>query len=167
MITYIHKTRAFLVKKYYARRKGFKHHGKLVPFVSPQQGNDMVREAILEGKPLMVARHGSTELGYVSNTSPKMLNQLCQWSGFFPNSESAGIRFRDEYLDWSSQIDLFAVWNYRRGRFRHEEKIFNLTGARAQLIDLLSLSPFLFESAWSSVLANKKVLVVHPFKKSI
>lgn len=59
------------------------------------------------------------------------------------------------------------MWNYRHYYFREEQQLFRHTRFGSELVDLNSLSPFLFADPWSKCLKGKVVLVVHPFAKSI
>lgn len=152
---------------YYGRRRGFFNGSQTVPFVTPEVGNGMLLDAVNKGGPLMVARHGSTELQYVTSGTQPRFDALCGISGFFPRELELGRTFIQKYREACRDIDFLAVWNYRRGRFREEELIFRETSPQARLVDLKSLNAFCYSTPWSSALAGKKVLVVHPFARTI
>lgn len=167
MIQRLKSLKGSLFKRLYRSRKGFRTNGRLTPFLPVSEGNILLAERIQQGVPLMVARHGSTELNYVCRPRATTFGHLCGISGFFPNDESLGREFIELYLKASGQIDLLAVWNYRHGRFKDEERLFRLCGPQSALIDLTSLTPFLHEQPWTKVLEGKSVLVVHPFVQTI
>lgn len=152
---------------YYRAKPGFRARGKLVPFVTENEGNLILGDAILSGRPFVAARHGSTELACITDPRPEAFETLCGISGFFPLDH----RWRDEftrlYRDAAAEIDLLAAWNYRFGRFNEEEQLFRLQRPSARTIRLNSLNPFLFKEPWSQHLEGKDVLVVHPFSASI
>jgi hypothetical protein len=152
---------------YYRRKPGFRAHGKLVPFVSEAEGNRLLAEAIGTGRPFVAARHGSTELACVTDARLETFDTLCGISGFFPNDYKYRDEFRRVYLDAASEINLLAAWNYRFGRYREEQELFQLQPPAARTIRLNSLNPFLFEEPWSSRLEGQDVLVVHPFAQTI
>jgi hypothetical protein len=80
---------------------------------------------------------------------------------------NAGKKFIECYIDANHSMDILALSLYRHGLFREEEGMFKRHTPNAQLIDLQCLSPFLFRFPWSAALEGKRILVVHPFKKSI
>lgn len=147
--------------------KGFKIGNQFYSFRSADEGNLLLRSAIVSGKPFMAARHGSNELMYFTHGTMSRFTGLCNGGGFFPVDLNLGERFREEYYAASRCIDYFAAWNYRRGRFKEERNVFSKCSPNATLIDINSLSPFLFEEPWSEVMEGKRVLVVHPFAKTI
>ncbi len=167
ILSQIKQFRWTLMRRYYSTKSGFTRAGQLTPFVTRQEGNDILRDALLSGKPLMVARHGSNELNFVYRPSTRKLHELCVCAGFFPESETLGERFRKEYCLWSSEIDLLGVWNYRHARFVPEQRLFRLMKPGTRLIDLQSLTPFLHENPWTRTLEGRRVLVVHPFRDTI
>jgi hypothetical protein len=152
---------------YYRAKPGFRAHGKLVPFVTENDGNLVLGDAILSGRPFVAARHGSTELACITDPRPEAFETLCGISGFFPRDHRWRNEFTRLYRDAAAEIDLLAAWNYRFGRFQEEERLFRLQGPNARTIRLNSLNPFLFEEPWSRHLEGKDVLVVHPFSASI
>ena len=137
---------------------------EIIPFKSSLEGNNLIKQHIIDSKPLMVARHGAVELTYVMKN--RGFDLLCSNAGFFPYQEQLGKQFIALYLERSRSIDILSVWNYRHGLFRAEEKIFKQSPS-SLLADLESLSPFIFDEPWSEALAGKKVLVIPPFSETI
>jgi hypothetical protein len=155
----------FIQRHYFSKCKGFAKKGERTTFLGTESSNSLIKQRILESQPLMVARHGSTELHYVMKN--RRFDQLCSNAGFFPCNEDLGQRFKETYFSGCKNIDVLAVWNYRRGGFLEERKIFFDHSPSAQLADRRSLTPFLFEDPWSQALEGKSVLVVHPFSETI
>ena len=83
-------------------------------------------------------------------------------AGFFPPTRGKINRFSRELAEVVGHADIMAVWF-----IRNEEKIMDRFCPQAQFIRLPSFAPFFFEEPWSRYLEGKKVLVVHPFEKSI
>lgn len=142
--------------------------------------NKIIGQAIVEGKPFWVGRFGDTELKMVYQTllyrmhpekdgREAALRQLCNNAGFFPYDMSLGERFADLMIEACSHIDLLGEW-----RRYMEDYIYVRYQPNTKLTQLLHLEPwnmykFSHSSVkpWSSALKGKKVLVIHPFEKSI
>jgi hypothetical protein len=89
--------------------------------------------------------------------------ELYQQAGVFPNNETTHARFCDVFVDYLSDLDLCALW-HNPGEFEITERFC----PRALWTDLTSLEPYFNSAApWSTALAGKRVLVVHPFEESI
>jgi len=154
---------------YYRGRKGFKVDGCLVPFTTQIEGNQMLRESLEGGEPLMVSRNGRSELvcAVRKKISPKWFDSLCNNAGFFPKDISLRQRYMQVYHESCRRLDLLAIINYRHGLFKEEEWIFRTFSPNARLIDFNVLSPFVYEKPWSMALKDKRILVIHPFVNSI
>lgn len=138
-----------------------------------QEGHDRVTDLISRNKPAMIARLGSVELsslryflekrnGKNSSYSRKIKSTMSNPAGFFPVNDESLDAFAELYLEHLPQVDVMGVW------FNHYEDVICNTHCRgAELVDLDCLEPFRFVNPWSSRLAGRKVLVVHPFVESI
>lgn len=163
-------------QRYGAYRKIFRpvesdmYAGK--PLLKGAAGNELIGKKISEGKPLMVARMGSTELYTmyhyylhgIKNIKWEQfqLDYLNTHSGFFPNTPRNVERFCEEMFAHLHQTDILGVW-YNEG----EEEIAARYAPDAQYVDLTSIEPYYFANPWSKMLKGKKVLVIHPFQDSI
>ncbi len=138
-----------------------------------QEGHDRVTDLITSGEPLLVARLGSVELTClrhylekrgVNNReySRKIKSTMANPAGFFPADDASLDAFAELYLEHLPQVDIMGVW-YNQ----YEDVICNSCCRDAELVDLDCLEPFRFSNPWSSRLAGRKVLVVHPFAESI
>lgn len=81
------------------------------------------------------------------------------WSGIFPPTEDVAARFSERYLTDIPEIDILASHQYF-------EKFMPLRDDITR-VQLEMLYPFFVERPWTRVLKGKKVLVVHPFAKTI
>lgn len=157
------------------------------PFVptefTPDKTSSLIYDGLVGKRPFMVARLGSTELNAMINTigvtkySKNYLgyilgkNPQCWWNGlsikelrvnagFFPNTTENVIRFTELMLRDIKEIDVLGSWLEREKIFKEELK-------NAERVRLLTLEPYWSQHPWSRALEGKKVLVVHPFAKSI
>ena len=138
-----------------------------------EEGHNRIAELISRNAPLMVARLGSAELACLRNYlemkgrkkrgySRKISSAMANNAGFFPVDDASLDTFSEMFLDHLKQIDIMGVWFNQ-----YEDVICNTWCGDAELIDFDCLEPFRFADPWSSRLAGRKVLVVHPFVESI
>lgn len=150
-----------------------------------QECNDMVYEALICGKPFMLTRYGSIEMT-VTNTIRirdekrcyflKLLDYIIDktdmpWmdetvplsisrnAGVFNPTPSILNRFAYRYLEDSKLIDMLMSVNYKE-RFMPLKK-------DCKFIHFESIYPFFVSKPWTRALKGKKVLVVHPYAKTI
>lgn len=150
-------------KKSYAQKK----------FISAQKGNDIIAELLQKDNPFMIARYGAVELavmrqcqeiilGIRNKVKQELRNQFQMCAGFFPNNEEKIFKFFQMMREDSGQVDLFGTWynpmeNYFIAKY-------NKT---AMCTPLVGLEPWYYDNPWSKYLKGKKVLVIHPFEKTI
>lgn len=149
---------------------------------NPDEASNLISQKISEGKPLMIARYGSTELATVGNYlgvkstnkigdfitgkipqwwwSSSLLNQMNKWSGFFPPTKEKISHFCELMLNDSAQIDILGCWT-------GGEELMKPYHRDAKYVHLRSLEPFWSSNPWSAALEDKKVLVIHPFADDI
>lgn len=146
--------------------------------LSSSKTNDYIYQRIMEGKPFMACRFGNTELqtvvGYLKVKYKghsgdddayldKWFTRLGKDSGFFPVDYQYLERFANLILDAGGNADLLAMWHLNMEDFVIEEFAPN-----ADLTFLFRLEPWLASNRpWTAALAGKKVLVIHPFEKTI
>lgn len=142
--------------------------------------NSMISQAITEYRPLMAARLGRGEVRFLSKillrrglgASEVLLHRWLEgsdliWAGkdsWFRRSLGASIpranKLLDLYLGAMRNTDLLGSWS-------PGETIFASHLEGSFLDTLASLEPFRHEVPWSKELAGRKVLVVHPFARTI
>jgi hypothetical protein len=145
--------------------------------------NTLISRGILSGSPFMVSRFGKSELRVLLGfrrlsewSLPRKLLWLAlnlefpRWkndrfafigaeSGFFPTNDFASIqKFCDVNVSAAAQVDLLGSWVAGENQF--DISIPHVT-------KLADIEPFFALEPWTKALANKKVLVVHPFSDSI
>ena len=137
-------------------------------FLSPNQTNDYIKELLISNKPFMITRYGSIELKVVENYiknkkyTDKMKYTIKNNAGFYePNNDNLDL-FAKLYLENSKNIDLLGISN-----LPFEDNMVNKIIPKCKITKLRNLEPYFFDLAWSKLLEDKKVLVIHPFTQSI
>lgn len=137
---------------------------------SDSAGNDLIRERIAAGLPCAIGKIGATECAVVAHYlkhpgepfTPELRLWLYTGPGVFPVHQTAARRFCDTYLEALHSIDILAVWGNRG-----EPRIVARHCPKASLVPFESLEPYFFDVPWTSALAGKTVLIIHPFVKTL
>ena len=147
-------------------RFGWKYRG--VRVLDAEAGNDLARAAIQKGGPYLIARCGATEMRTVADKlahgghfTDRTRQDIRNLSGVFPTDDETLNRFCELYVSCARSADLLALWDVGA-----EREV--IRGCRnTAFCKLRALEPYYHPHPWSSALAGKKVLVVHPFKNTI
>lgn len=136
--------------------------------------NEKIKVLLLDKKPFMVARFGSVEMQTINRYIRKGLkiiddyeipyyNQLHYNAGFFPykNMELTD-KFAEMMLSYAKEVDLLGMF-----ADKSENLVVNNFMPNTELARLNGLEPYYYTEPWSAALIGKKVLVIHPFEKSI
>jgi len=136
---------------------------------SDKTASNLITQLIKSKKPIMICRFGSVEIiatkdmDKVSNGDKFLINKFKYMqsnAGFFPLTQNNLKKFHDEMLNDMHEIDVLGSWRLEELYFKNELK-------NCIKIPLNSLEPFNEENPWTNELKNKKVLVIHPFEKTI
>jgi hypothetical protein len=153
------------------RRKQTARSYKARGVASAAAGNAAIRTALDAGRAAALGKIGSLELeairGYLRGMNREgryktLLSKLHRIAGIFPPTNWGVDEFCKTYLDDLGAIDILAVW-YNAG----EPEIVGRFCKEAQLVELTALEPYFHSDPWSHALAGKRVLILHPFTKSI
>ena len=148
-----------------------------------QEASDQIKAAILKNKPLMIARFGRTELRMIHmycssklgfskyikyslgsidsyKISRKAKSMIFNLSGVFPLDKNTLSKFSELMLEDMQYLDILASWVIQERHFKSETQY-------TKKIRLKDLEPYYHNNPWTSALAGKKVLVIHPFAESI
>lgn len=151
--------------------------------LDPNKASQLIFDKLMDDKPCMIARFGSTELTAMVNylgvkysdrdgwkyikgeTLPwwwnkNILDQMQQWSGFFPPTQTKMEQFCELMLKDIKEVDVLGSW-------LAEEKYFEQYLLNNQNVHLRLLEPFWSSRPWTKALEGKKVLIVHPFADDI
>lgn len=146
----------------------------------------LLKEKILEGKPLLITRFGANELSCVLNyffiqkkipvilwnllkgypftfkMKQGVIDSMRDNAGFFSATPSSLAKYAQMTLDELKHIDILGSW------LHHEKFLFHLLPKQHIRFMLRDLSPVTnSDLPWSAALKGKRVLVVHPFEESI
>ena len=157
--------------------------------IANESANALIRQGLSSNNPFMVARLGSVEIKpllfhkilstrsfidkcylYVKGDCDYVLNAdkyqeymtdiMCTNAGFFPHESSSLLDFADLMSRDVSEIDLCGCWL--------NEKLLQETFSNGcHFCQLGALEPYDYIEPWTMSLKGKKVLVIHPFAKSI
>jgi len=152
---------------------------------NPDKASQIIYDTLQSDKPCMIARFGSTELKLIANYigvkrisgesnaisfikgqslawwwEKKKINQIQTNAGFFPNDISLIEAFCELMVEDVKEVDILGSWLI-------EEKYFENELINANSIFLLLLDPYWSKAPWTRALEGKKILVVHPFAKTI
>lgn len=137
--------------------------------LTAEEGNKLLKQKIEENTPFMATRFGANEINYAYRAFhglriPIKFRQSIANTGFFPiNDKKLLEKFSEIYLVSAAESDILGVWNSSE----YEGVAVSEFCPNATLTRLTALEPYYFENPWSIALKNKKVLVVHPFAKTI
>ena len=171
------------LRKLYAKTFGDYQLPPLQREEDPDKASEMIYNLLMQDKPCMIARFGSTELSalvnylvvnapkhsvikYIKGEQPEwwwnrnIMNQMQQWSGFFPPTPENMQRFGELMLEDAKEVDILGSW------IRNEYYIQKET-QNASKVAILCLEPFWSKTPWTCALKQKKVLVIHPFAETI
>ncbi len=133
-------------------------------------GSRAVLERLEQRSPCMIARFGATEIkAVVLPLLPRPLQGLLRnrfaerlrlYSGVFPSGEATLRRFATLMEEDTRELDILGSW-------RAEEALLRPQLQNVELVPLPSLEPYFSAVPWSAALEGMKVLVVHPFTKTI
>ncbi len=146
--------------------------------LSKKEANQKIIEMIQNKNPFFIGRIGSVELeilcnykyftGRINGTDVPYTNNikkiLCRCCGFFPAEDKLLDKFCKLYFDNIKEADL--LWSMWESEY--ENKIYHdcCPDTSLALYDDTGF-PISEPFPWTSALEGKKVLVVHPFEKSI
>lgn len=146
-------------KELYAKHIGFYNGEKRLKLNNVFESDKIISEKIKSGKPFMAGRFGSSEIRGIFRDE---FDILCFYAGFFPRDKKLLGRFKKVYLDAAKSLDILAIWNYKN-HFINKIKLMK-TLPNIKYIYASDGNP---TRAWLKDLKGKKVLVIHPFKKTI
>lgn len=140
-----------------------------MPTISGEEAQQSLVDAVMGGQPLMVARFGAVEIKAILYKSFPWLSMFLKEytyrhignnAGFFPVDECLLKRYTLLMKEDMRFLDVLASW-------RPEEILFRKAFRNCKKIRLGDLGPNFTKSSWTQSLKGKKVLVIHPFAKTI
>lgn len=147
-----------------------------------QAASDYIKDLLNSEKPIMIARFGSTELScmvdYIHSTTKykytkyikskitsygfreQTITNAYTWSGIFPANIEFLSRFSELMIQETSNVDVLGSWLEEESYLK--DRLINTV-----IVKLTDIEPYYHDNPWSSALYGKKVLVIHPFAKTI
>jgi hypothetical protein len=170
-------------RKIYSKCTGLKPFAKQECEQDADKAAEFIYDALIADEPCMIARFGSTELTCLTNYigvtqqknrfteyikgesepwwwEPKIINQMQQWSGFFPARADKIEQFCELMIQDIPGTDILGSW-------LPDERLFAQVLQYCKKVNFELLNPYFSKTPWTKALAGKKVLVVHPFARTI
>lgn len=167
------KRKAFQKKNCFLTRFGARYINE------GQFGNDVIFHELQKNKPCLITRFGSTEFRIIDYFythmnqknivyPQKYKTDMKRQAGFFSNTDELLTKYACDTLQILRNVDVFAPWMHLVTKV-NEPRIFDEYNKHAKLVTLDALSSDLFfvKNPWTKYLKGKKVLVIHPFAKTI
>ena len=148
-----------------------------------EKASAIMNDILSAEKPCMITRFGATEITtlvnylgvkqgkpniikYIKGEAldwwwyPEMKDYMQNSSGFFPPTEDNLVQFCEMMLEDIKEIDLLGSWQSKEFYFQEQLK-------NVKKVSIPLLEPWHSKNPWSKCLEGKKVLVIHPFAKTI
>jgi len=134
-----------------------------------EDANRHIHDLIVSGQPLLISRIGHTEGrivgewlfrgGHYGQLTHKQAHQN---AGIFPVDNDLLTSFSEIYSAALREVDLLGFW-----QTSYQARWLASLSSPPLLAPLESLEPYFHPQPWTSALAGRRVLVVHPFARSI
>lgn len=138
-----------------------------------EEVNKLISDAIISGKPYMVARYGTNELDITCRLQEhgkkfvlpvkNIRHALNYNAGFFPDDTEQVIKFVELMRRDTSEVDLISV----SASPMYEYILRTYGNENLEYADFATLEPFFTPEPWTWALEGKRVLVIHPYYKTI
>ncbi|MCI8597335.1 MAG: hypothetical protein HFJ10_02670 [Lachnospiraceae bacterium] len=147
-----------------------RYGGKTV--ISNEKAGNLLAKWIETGQPFMAGRFGGTELNAMVNQEldnfgeegkSEAVHLLVNYSGFFPDKQELLEKFCNVMYNSCKNLDLLAVWD----NYMEDYMVSQYVARSCVFPHLRSLEPWYTNTPWTASLKGKKVLVIHPFEKTI
>jgi hypothetical protein len=150
------------------------HQGfKSLFYKTPLEGNlvsELIIKKLSSNEPVMIARFGSVEIKAILYPyfpffirlflKKTIFENMFINAGFFPCNDTNIRRFSDMMIQDMKLLDILGSW-------RIEERFLEKYYPNTKRVKLNNLEPYLQSTPWSITLKDKKILVIHPFNKTI
>lgn len=142
--------------------------------LSNQEFNQEVIRLLNGEKPVMISRMGGgneitlldqylkKRMGFTKEIHRKYIKRVHYQAGVFPESVETAERVCEEYFKAIGQIDICGLWLRYCDDFILEKYLPN---SQITLAD--NIEPYYASEPWTQALEGKRVLVIHPFEKTI
>jgi hypothetical protein len=143
---------------------------------SSSAGNALIAQKLSSGAPFIAARLGTNEICLLATNGSfraRGVMPRCSGGGFhgtsgiYPETPAMLDQFLSTYSAAVRSLgpaDLLACF---RDRAKKELPLFARLAPRTPIMEAAALAPFFFDRPWSRFLANRTVIIVHPFAETI
>lgn len=148
------------------------------PVLDAAETNKIIGDAISNHAAFWAGRMGFIEMNMLRQViehrmiphidhRESALKQLCKSAGFFPYDLECGERYVDMVLNDCSAIDLQGYWHLYMEDYLHDVYQKDTMISHLEWLKPWSACGVHGAGPWSAKLKGKKVLVIHPFERSI
>ena len=134
--------------------------------LNSEEGNRLIGEHIVSGKPLSVIRLRSetnTLYHYLNNDYPESYPSFLENNGgLYPLNKEIIEYYNHSLVEGITKCDYSVYWDIHKKQYDDFQKKWSIN-----LVHNRAVEPFYFKNPWSQHLKGKKVLVIHPFVESI
>ena len=146
----------------------YKEFKFLYPYImNKKEVNEFFFKKLQDNNPFMACKLGSEELKVINrylHNKPfekSLKYTISNNAGFFPPTDENLKKMAKIYLKYLKSVDFMGVW-FNKGELEIVKKFKPKIGITGDYH-----SPYFCETPWSKALENRRVLVIHPFEKSI
>lgn len=140
--------------------------------LSPDEANLLLYSRLRQGVPVMAGKLGSVESrllgehrygrGWPGQFSDKTRKQTHQNAGIFPVDDLSLAAAAEELWTALQSLELLGCWSVE-----YQARLFMDLPQLPQRCEMPDLEPFFFPLPWTAALEGKRVLVLHPFRRSL
>jgi hypothetical protein len=172
-----------VLRMIYAKCTGLKPFAKQECEQNPNKTAEFIYDALVADKPCMIARFGANELTCLRNYmgvrdqqgmyfeyikgvagpwwwEQNIIQNMQQGAGFFPARADKIEEFCELMIQDIPDVDVLGSW-------LADERLFSQALQHCKKVNFELLNPYFSKAPWTKALAGKKVLVVHPFARTI
>jgi len=139
-----------------------------------QDGAALIREQLLSGRPTGIGKIGSLEAetlmvwceaqdrGAPADWPRQLREQIVTNMGIYPADDVSLEAYCRAFVEALAELDILVVWgNPGEGRLEP------LAAPSRRLVRIEAQEPWYYDPPWSSALEGRRVVVVHPFARTI
>jgi len=172
-----------VLRKLYYKCSGSKKATKPNSEQDPDKAAQIIFNALISDKPCMIARFGANEMSCLENYlgvktqqnrimdyimgvtkswwwEPNIIKAMQNGAGFFPAKADKIEQFCTLMIEDMSEVNILGSW-------LPDERLFAQELKNCHKIKLQLLNPYFSKTPWTQALESKKVLVIHPFARTI
>jgi len=153
---------------YFSEKNSQNNREIQIPNIGWKECAEKISDALKFRQPLLVSRLGWLEAHFIGHfeqhgrLSQELKKKLWDTPGIFPVTEKQIKEFHVEFTSSLKEVDMLGVM-----KCPYESYIIKKYVPDISFGELTDLEPYYYPIPWTQHLEGKKVLVIHPFAKSI